>query len=73
MVNAVDDDSFLLKEVKHVAREIAVHCTITRPGLGGRAKVGPKKVVEVLIWGRTWPAVKGEATDVPLSNGVNLA
>lgn len=49
MIDAEDNDIFLLKELKDAVRSVIVHCTITEPALGGKTKVGPRKVVEVLI------------------------
>lgn len=55
MIDIDSDDTFFLRTLQIAVRAIIVHCLMTQSPLGGRAKVGPKRVVEVLIWGRTWP------------------
>jgi len=69
MMEVDDSDWFFLVELKDAVRSILAHCTITSPALGGRAKVGTKEVVEVLIWGRTWPPVEGETASTSVMNG----
>ncbi len=52
MVDANDEDSFYIAEVRDVAIDTARKCTANPKALGGKGLAGPKKLVELYVMGR---------------------
>lgn len=59
LVNENDRDHFKPWLVYTTAMDIAHRCTQGAFRLGGRTTTGPKKVVDVLVFGRVWPPENG--------------
>ena len=53
VISETDYDIFSLVELQKVALELVESCVKPRPHLGGRDRVGPKQVTQVLIFGRS--------------------
>ena len=52
MVSADDEDFFYVAEIRDAAIDTARKCTSISRALGGKAIVGPRKSVEVFVFGR---------------------
>ena len=68
VMNDADSDIFKPIMVNSKARELALRCTEGTFRFGGRAKTGPLKVVDVLVFGRQWPPAT-EAVEPAGSDG----
>ncbi|CAF9920674.1 hypothetical protein IMSHALPRED_004972 [Imshaugia aleurites] len=55
VMNDGDKDFFMPLLVYTTATDIAHRCTQGAFDLGGRSMVGPRKLVDVLVFGRVWP------------------
>lgn len=55
VINDADQDIFRPWQVYITARELALRCVQGAFDLGGRTMTGPRKVVDVLVFGRIWP------------------
>ena len=64
VMNDADSDTFRPWVVYTAAKEIALRCTQSPFLFGGRAKTGPLKVVDVLVFGRVWPPENGAVEPV---------
>ena len=64
VMNDEDSDYFEPYLVYSTAGEMALRCTQDGFRFGGRAKAGPKKVVDVLVCGRAWPPEDGAVEPV---------
>jgi hypothetical protein len=70
VLNDNDKDTFTLWKAYTAAIDIARRCTQGPYTLGGRTTVGPKNVVNVVVFGRTWPPPVG--TIEPAASGAAL-
>ncbi|KAF6241508.1 hypothetical protein HO173_000218 [Letharia columbiana] len=70
MVSADAEDVFYVGEIRDAAIDTARRCTALNQALGGKAVVGPKKLMEVLVLGRLWPW-KNRAVDTVVLEGDN--
>ena len=73
VMNDADSDRFRPIEVHSKAKEIASRCTEGDLRFGGRAKTGPLKVVDVLVFGREWPPKTGAVEPAGLDGNVVVA
>ena len=55
MVNETAQDTFEIQEIFEVATVTTMQCAIPPNSYGGKTVVGPKKVMEFMMFGRTWP------------------
>lgn len=70
VMNDADSDTMWPHVVYTKAREIALACTQGAFHFGGRAKTGPKMVVDVLVFGRVWPLADGVVEPIASENVV---
>lgn len=73
VMNDADADIMWPQIVYSKAREIALACTQGAFRFGGRAKTGPKMVVDVLVFGRVWPLEDGAVESVASERAVITA
>ena len=73
VTNDDDSDKFSPSTVHNKARELALRCTEGDLRFGGRAKVGPLMVVDVLVFGRVWPPGTGAMQPAGLDNNFVVA
>lgn len=73
VTNDADSDRFRPILVHSKARDLALRCTEGDFRFGGRAKAGPLKVVDVLVFGREWPPEPGAVEPAGLDGNVVVA
>lgn len=73
VMNDADSDFMKPQVVYTKAREIALDCTQGAFRFGGRAKIGPKMVVDVLVFGRLWPLEDGAVEPIASESAVIMA
>ena len=73
VMNDSDKDFFQPWLVYTTAVDIAHRCTQGAYRFGGRTTMGPKKVVDVLVFGRVWPLDEGLVKPTALENAVIAA
>ena len=73
VMNDSDEDYFQPWLVYIAALDIAHRCTQGAFRYGGRTTTGPKKVVDVLVFGRTWPLHEGVVKSTALKSAVVTA
>lgn len=73
VMNDADSDIMWPQIVYTKAKEIALECTQGDFRFGGRAKTGPKMVVDVLVFGRVWPLEDGAVEPIASESAVIVA
>lgn len=73
LINGGDKDHFKPWLVYTTAVDIAHRCTRSPFRFGGRTTTGPKKVVDVLVFGRIWPLDEGVAKPTAFESAVIAA
>lgn len=73
VVNERDSDKFKPWLVYSTAVDLAHRCTQGAFRFGGRTTAGPKKVVDVLVFGRVWPPENGIIHPATLGSPVVVA
>ena len=71
--NDTDMDKFKPVLLYLAAWELALRCTQGTSRFGGRTMTGPKKVVDVLVFGRVWPLNNGAPESVTSEGSVTIA
>ena len=73
VMDDADSDKFKPIEVYSKASQLAFRCTEGDFRFGGRAKIGPLEVVNVLVFGREWPPEPGAVEPARLDGNLVVA